>query len=59
MEGSRTWKMFLVGGDCEAGKVCGKHTPGEGRTRKGPFIDFITFNPPHAPELSTFTEEAN
>lgn len=46
-EGSRRWKMFIVGDDCKAGKVCWKHTTGEGGTRKRPFIYFITFNPQH------------
>ena len=46
-EGSGEWKMFIVGGDCKAGKVCWQHTTGEGSTRKGPFIYFITFNPQH------------
>lgn len=46
-EGSGEWKMFIVGGDCKAGKVCWQHTTGEGSTRKGPFIYFITLNPQH------------
>ena len=47
LEGSSKWKTFFVGGDGKAGKVCWQHTTGEGRTRKGPFIYFITFNPQH------------
>lgn len=38
----------MVGDDCKAEKVCWKHTIGDRRTRKGPFIYFITFNPQHS-----------
>lgn len=47
MEGSSEWNTFIVGGDCQAGKVCWQHTTREARTRKGPFIYFITFDPEH------------